>query len=214
MAYPLLKRSLFFLKRIKMKFNFSSKDYWELRYSTAGNSGHGSYGKFAEDKSNYINKLIKDYDLKSCIEYGCGDGNNLKYYNFEKYLGLDVAETSIQLCIAQYKNDPSKSFAFYKDGLFHNVGNFFTADVTLSSEVLFHLVEEEVFKTYLRNLFQSAKKGVIIISTDHNDNHDSPMHIVHRNFSDFVTEEFPEWKRVSLDPNDEYVDYFHYYTLA
>ena len=59
------------------KDNFDSQLYWEKRYSTNGNSGIGSYDKDAESKSNYINDIIKKYNLKIINDYGHGDGINI-----------------------------------------------------------------------------------------------------------------------------------------
>ena len=56
---------------------FSSKEYWETRYKSGGNSGVGSYTKFAEFKASFVNLLIKKYNIESIIEFGVGDGNQL-----------------------------------------------------------------------------------------------------------------------------------------
>ena len=47
---------------------FSSKEYWETRYKSGGNSGVGSYTKFAEFKASFVNLLIKKYNIESIIE--------------------------------------------------------------------------------------------------------------------------------------------------
>tara|TARA_R110002072_G_scaffold64203_7_gene159869 strand:- start:36336 stop:36989 length:654 start_codon:yes stop_codon:yes gene_type:complete len=194
---------------------FSSQKYWELRYSNAGDSGIGSYGKMAEDKAKFINLLIDKYSLESCLEYGSGDGHNLQFYNFKKYLGVDVSKTAIDLCLKQYGADKTKAFALYDQNYFHHMNQFLEVDVTLSSEVLFHLVEQSVYDKYLDNLFSTAKKGVIIISTDSNDNEGIPPHIHHRQFSKDVSSKFPQFKREELNLGaeyDEYKNYFHYYS--
>ena len=136
-------------------------------------------------------------------------------YNFKNYFGLDVSQTSIKLCKEQYAGDSSKSFMLYDPAFFARVGNFVKSDVTLSSEVLFHLVEEDVFHKYLNDLFSMAKKAVIIISTDHSDNTNCPRHIKHRVFSDYVSKTFTEWEKVKVELPEglkaDYSDYFHLY---
>lgn len=197
--------------------DFSSQKYWELRYSSAGDSGVGSYGEMAKDKADFINQLIERFSLNSCLEFGCGDGHNLQFYNFKKYLGVDVSKTAIDLCLKQYGEDRTKSFALYQQDYFKNMNQFIETDVTLSSEVIFHLVEQSVYDSYLEKLFTLANKGVIIISTDNNDNEGIPAHIRHRKFSVDVATRFPNFKRENLDfPSgwDKYKDYFHYYSKS
>src|SRR5215207_6091130 len=55
-----------------------SEDYWITRYATGGNSGAGSYNKLAEYKAEVLNDFVKRHNVESVIEYGCGDGNQLK----------------------------------------------------------------------------------------------------------------------------------------
>ena len=55
----------------------SSSDFWEYRYKKGYDSGRGSYGKFAEIKSENINYFISKNNIKDVIEFGCGDGNQL-----------------------------------------------------------------------------------------------------------------------------------------
>ena len=54
---------------------FDSNEYWENRYKNNETSGDGSYGKLALFKSSIINNFIKDYNIKSILDLGCGDGN-------------------------------------------------------------------------------------------------------------------------------------------
>ena len=89
------------------KFNYIS--FWEDNYSSGDNSGPGSYGKLAEFKAKVINNLIKKYSIKTVIEFGVGDGNQLTLMNYENYLGLDVSKTAILNNIAKFSDDPKKS---------------------------------------------------------------------------------------------------------
>ena len=51
----------------------NSEEYWIQRYNSGGNSGAGSYSKLAEFKAEIINDYIKDNNITTIIEYGCGD---------------------------------------------------------------------------------------------------------------------------------------------
>ena len=72
---------------------FDSKKYWNDRYIKGGNSGKGSYNHLAKFKADVINSFIKHYKIKSIIDYGIGDGNQLKLFNTENliYTGIDVS---------------------------------------------------------------------------------------------------------------------------
>ena len=59
--------------RTRPKRFSGSLSYWEERYSTGGNSGVGSYGKFAEFKATTLNEFVAKHNLRSVIEFGCGD---------------------------------------------------------------------------------------------------------------------------------------------
>ena len=75
---------------------FSSKEYWENRYKIGQTSGNGSYGFLAEYKSELINDFIKNNNIKSLVEYGCGDGNQLNMIKCEKIIGVDVSKTAVE----------------------------------------------------------------------------------------------------------------------
>jgi protein O-GlcNAc transferase len=58
----------------------------EKRYEMNGNSGAGSYGRLANFKAEVINEFVKIRLVKTVIELGMGDGNQLQlsecpYYN-------------------------------------------------------------------------------------------------------------------------------------
>lgn len=136
-------------KFIKIKpllniFNFNSinpinsKKYWENRYSTGGNSGAGSYGKFAQYKSIILNEFVQNNKINKVIEFGCGDGNQLQLAKYPEYLGLDVSTTALDLCKNKFKHDKSKVFKPLKQYKQE------TADLVLSLDVIFHLVEDKV----------------------------------------------------------------------
>ncbi|MCK4842954.1 MAG: glycosyltransferase [Methylococcales bacterium] len=176
------------VKKIYNSVNFDSKSYWEERYRNGGNSGAGSYNAKAEYKANILNKIIEKYKINKLIEFGCGDGNNLRYYNIEYYTGIDVSKTAIDICISKYKNDKKKSFLYYEPSLFKSGGLKVT--LTISFEVIFHLIEDDVFELYLYNLFDTSSKYVLVCSSNDNNMDDSANHVKHRKFTDSIPKEF------------------------
>ena len=172
-----------------------SKDFWESRYSLGGNSGQGSYGKFAEFKAGVLNDFVEEKEILSVMEFGCGDGNQLSLAKYPRYIGLDVSATALALCREKFSEDKSKSFFLYSPSCFVDHQNIFQAELGLSLDVIYHLVEDEVYHAYLDHLFAASEKFVIVYSSDmEREGGAHARHVRHRNFSQRVQERFPEWK--------------------
>jgi SAM-dependent methyltransferase len=178
---------------LHIKSKFDSSDYWENRYKSGGNSGNGSYNHLAQFKADVINNLIKEFEANSIIEFGCGDGNQLSLLNFNKYIGLDVSVTAIEICKQKYKNDQSKKFFLYNCNAFIDNKEFFRMDGAISIDVLFHLVEKNVYEKYLNHLFACASKLVIVYAANLNIQQKN-KHELYRKFTDDIDKRFPEWK--------------------
>jgi len=176
-----------------------SKEYWEQRYAHGGTSGAGSYGKLAEFKAEIINSFIKNNKINSVIEFGCGDGNQLSLFDFPSYIGLDVSRTAIKLCKERFKNDKTKSFFLYDPECFGDNNSIFKADIALSLDVIYHLIEDNIFELYMKHLFSSADKFVIIYSDDIDTN--QRYHEKHRQFSKWVETNLPYWKLIDKIKN-------------
>ena len=194
---------------------FSSPEYWNERYKNNGNSGAGSYKHLAGFKANVLNSFIKDHGVQSVIEFGCGDGNQLLLADYPKYVGFDVSPKSIQICKDLFKGDPSKSFYLSPPD------REIKADLSMSLDVIYHLVEDEVFNAYMLTLFASATQWVIIYSSNTNENHpDQSIHVKHRKFSDWIDssrlnyqlhEHIPnEFPMSQLGENGSFADFFIY----
>ena len=170
-----------------------SKKYWEERYITGGNSGLGSYGKLARFKVEIINKFIKENEIIKVIEFGCGDGNQLSLFKIDDYIGLDIAETSIIMCKKRFKGDKTKDFFLYDPYSFEGRDNF-KAELSLSLDVIYHLIEDEIFKLYMKHLFLASNKFVIIYSSNGgNKPIYSASHCKNRNFSEWIKVNLPGW---------------------
>ena len=182
-----------FVKLKQVLFSGSAK-YWEQRYAYGGSSGQGSYGRLAEFKAEVINKFISERRVESVIEFGCGDGNQLRLAKYPAYVGLDVSEKAVALCKEKFHNDTSKKFFQYDPLLFDDTAKEHKADLALSLDVIYHLVEDEIYLTYLSHLFKSAKRYVIFYTSDR----DEPggfyeQHVRHRNITKNIAEWFPTW---------------------
>ncbi|MGG4459628.1 methyltransferase domain-containing protein [Brevibacillus porteri] len=140
---------------------FDYRKYWEDHYASGGNSGLGSYGVLALFKAEVINEYIKEQQVKSVIEFGCGDGNQLLFMKYANYLGLDISPTSVQMCARMFGKDSSKSFLLYHPKSFYNQG-YLKSDLVVCLDVLYHIIDEEEFEKTLDDIFSCAKKHVIL----------------------------------------------------
>src|SRR5262245_1803168 len=90
--------------------DFASDQYWESRYRSGGNSGSGSYNRLAQYKADVLNKFVSDNNVGSVIEFGSGDGAQLRLAHYPQYVGVDVSRTVLEATIRQFADDPTKRF--------------------------------------------------------------------------------------------------------
>lgn len=174
--------------------------YWEERYSRGGTSGPGSEGRLARYKADFLNAFVRDNGVESVIELGCGDGRQLAMAEYPAYIGLDVSTTAVRQCRERLGEPDDVTLMVYDPTAFHDGLGRLRADLALSLDVLFHLVEDDVYETYLRHLFRAARDHVIIYSSDVDARPEVP-HVRHRNFTADVDRWFPEWALRHHEPN-------------
>jgi hypothetical protein len=191
------------------RFNGSSA-YWEDRYRNGGNSGVGSYGEIADYKAAYINTFIRKFKINSVIEFGCGDGNQLTKIDYPNYIGLDVSKTAIQRCLALFPKDTTKSFFLYDSNAFQDYHQIFSAELCLSLDVIYHLVEDDIFTNYMNHLFDASTKFVLIFSNDSEGW--GKNHVKSRKFTEWVSNKKPEWNLIEHTKNEQspWQDFFVY----
>jgi len=177
-----------------------SARYWERWYAGGGSSGPGSFGQLAGFKADVVNAFVESNGVRSVIEFGCGDGNQLSLARYPKYIGLDVSRTAIGLCKQRFADDPAKSFFLYDPQCFVDRDGLFRADLALSLDVVFHLIEDTVFEAYMTHLFSSAERFVIIYSID-SEAHATVGYVRNRRFSPWVQQHIPEWALVEKIDN-------------
>ena len=188
---------------------FNGKEYWENRYKDAGTSGLGSYGTEASFKAHYINNVIKKYTIKDINDFGCGDSNQIKMIKgFERYTGYDVSPTAIEKC---KKNLPNQShYNFIND-----VNHFIPTDLTLSLDVVYHLVELEIFEEYIHNLFKYSKKYVLIYSTNRKmEVNEEEDHLKSRIFTEYIEKHLPNATLLDISlfpPKGDVVGFYLYH---
>lgn len=188
--------------RLLDRFAFrSSREYWERRYAGGGASGRGSLGLLAEFKARVLNAFVQEHGVASVTELGCGDGSQLALARYPRYVGLDISRSALARCRARFADDATKSFFLYDPDCFIDRAGIFVSDLALSLDVVYHLVEDRVFETYMTHLFGASRRFVIVYSSNA-DRSSGDVHIRHRQFDRWIAAEAPEWRLLRHVPND------------
>jgi SAM-dependent methyltransferase len=138
---------------------------------------------------------VGEHQIQSVIEWGSGDGAQLKLARYPSYTGVDISPNAVELCRSLFSDDKSKQF-LQRDAVPADL----TADLALSLDVVFHLVEDFVFDAYMRQLFGSARRFVIVYSSNM-DKVWPATHVRHRQFTKWVDENRPDWQHLSTVKN-------------
>lgn len=188
---PFAPQSLF----SQRKEQFSSKNYWEERYKNNGTSGSGSYNRLAIFKSEVINSFIENNSIDTVIEFGSGDGNQLSMLNIKNYIGFDVSKTIIERLKNNFSHDTTKSFFQFEEYKFQK------APLSMSIDVIFHLIEDHVFEKYMCALFSSSTRYIIIYSSNIEESNDISTHVRHRKFTKWINDNAQNWKCINYIEN-------------
>ena len=182
------------LSRITRRFDSGS--YWRQRYADGGNSGAGSYGRLAEYKAKFINDFVAERAIGSIVEFGFGDGAQAELFAFAHYVGVDVVPLLVERASKQFKDREGWRFVTADDYAQSPV----KAELAMSLDVLYHLVEDGVFERYMQTLFSASDHYVLIYSSDSTEIPGSG-HVRHRRYSDWIAGNRPDFVRSSHWPN-------------
>lgn len=176
---------------------FNSANYWNHRYEQGGNSGSGSYNNLAYFKAKIINNFIEKNNIKSIIDYGVGDGNQLKLINTEnkKYIGIDVSKFVLEKCKELFKDDKTKKF-IHTD----NIIKESQEELVISCNVIYHLIEDNIYNNYMKTLFSMSKKYVIIYAP--NKNYNEAVHVKKREFIEYIFDNFKDFNLIERIKGD------------
>jgi len=173
-----------------------SEAYWRTRYQNGRDSGRGSRGELATFKAAFLNGFVSEHQIASVIELGCGDGQQLDLARYPSYVGLDVSAEALRLCRERFRGDPTKQF-----GLVTEVDGE-GADLALSLDVVYHLVEDSSFEIYMQRLFDAGRRFVIVYSSNLDRTPENgPAHVRHRRFTEWVEAHRPDFRLAHHLPN-------------
>jgi SAM-dependent methyltransferase len=172
----------------RMQF-WSSELYWERRYRRGRTSGSGSEGANARFKADFLNAFVREHRITTVLELGCGDGRQLILAEYPDYVGVDVSPTAIRFCKERIGRIPGRRFHHSSERNAWALPQHF--DLTLSLDVIYHLIEDDMFDAHMRDLFSCSRRFVVIYSwnfaeTDEAYVNGGYVHIRRRRFTDWV----------------------------
>ena len=162
------------------------KNVWGVN-SDGGLSGSGSTLAATERYRSFLAKFFQDYNIRSVVDFGCGDWGFSRKINWEgiEYIGLDVVKSIIHQNQQKYTR-PNVHF-LHADGLSYDLPS---ADLLICKDVLQHLSNEEI----LQFLHQVDKFKYCLITEDANPNtqtsDNSPVAILHYRWIDLTKPPF------------------------
>ena len=106
-----------------------------------------------------LNKIGKWIAWLDFIEWGSGECNQLSLANYKNYIGYDISQTAIKICKNKFNNDKTKMFIHMSDNFTNNI----KADLSISLDEIYHLLEDNAFNLYMQNLFNSSKNISLFI---------------------------------------------------
>ncbi len=194
------------LKALQIQYNIhepgviqSSSEFWNKHYIQGGNSGTGSYSRLAEFKADIINSFIESNNINTAIELGCGDGNQLSMIKYHFYTGIDVSEYIINQNRKRFSHKENYNFFCSLTERENYIYKKF--DLSISMDVIFHLLEDDVYEKYMKDLFNLSNNYVIIYSSNHEEYTPWPEYR-HRNFLYYVQNNLnSEWELIDFIPN-------------
>lgn len=118
------------------------EDIYKKNVWTYG-SGHGSLPKVTKGYRKFLRKFIENHDIKSVVDFGCGDWQFSQFINWDgvDYLGYDVVKNLITTNQNIYGKE-NISFQITPK----NWKDLESADLLIVKDVLQHLSNKEVKK--------------------------------------------------------------------
>jgi 2-polyprenyl-3-methyl-5-hydroxy-6-metoxy-1,4-benzoquinol methylase len=160
--------------RIKMS---SQQVYWESRLSQRFDLTGAGYAALSQhyNRQMYqqrivtLKKILSRVGFSSqgtkVLEVGCGTGFYTQYFarqEVSEYLGLDIASVSIAEL-----SDAFPDFNFAQLDVSRQVNGIpVDFDMVLVADVLFHIVDEESFRTAVRNISSWVRAGGLVVLSD------------------------------------------------
>lgn len=140
-----------------MSTNLPDEDFWNRRYKTCPKgSGVGSRGVIAKEKLSIVKECVREEEIKSVTDLGCGDLYWIKHLDVPKYTGIDFSQTVIKKNQQIKPNWCFKAIDFSKEEISEQ------ADLAICLDVLIHQPKPEKHNMVIENALRSSRKILLI----------------------------------------------------
>lgn len=116
-----------------------------------------------------IRKVIKDLDIESVLEIGCGYGNNLETFEGKKVVGLDLSEYAIKEARIRYPHNQ------FHVGSVLDIPSKEQFDLVFTSAVIEHIKPELLTKAF-DEMFRVSKRYILNIEAYDTTEHEINWH--------------------------------------
>lgn len=166
----------------------SHETYWCNRYDNGGDSGRRSYGISARMRGKYISTYVKQFNVHTLFDLGCGDTFQQEQIHVPMYYGCDVSPTVLQ----RHMRTNTRSFL-----LANKVPSNIHCDCILLMDVLHCITDDVSFTEVISSVFTHPSASIVmIISKDIN--YKPASHICYRKFLDVVNKDYREWELLEI----------------
>jgi hypothetical protein len=172
-----------------------SASYWQARYRAGGTSGSGSAGRLLAWKAAAINGFIAANAIDDLLDLGCGDGALAERIMVASYRGTDVAADALARTAAA-RDDMGATRLIPWDAMDREK----PAELALSFDVIFHLIEDGTYGRYMRRLLAASTRFILVYSSNVDRVWPAP-HVRHRRFTDAIPAIDPTWRVAAHVPN-------------
>ena len=120
---------------------------WGVNSDGDPSSGPGSHPSNVVPYVEYLQRFMKDNNVKTIVDVGCGDWQFARYINWDgvEYLGVDCVKSVLQRNIKRFAKD-NVDFALGDLTNDEDLQHFPTADLYIVKDVLQHLPNRVVYR--------------------------------------------------------------------
>lgn len=145
-------------------------------------------------KASVVNSIIKENRVNSGLELGSGDGKFASLLSLKKYVGYDISDSAVTLANEKFDNPNFRTST--KPPFFWR-----KFDITMSIDVIYHIVENRDFNKHMAKLFSAANTLVVIYSYPKKPSEKMSEHIKFNDFTSWAERQAPGWELVGQIPN-------------
>jgi SAM-dependent methyltransferase len=185
--------------------------YWERRYLHGGFSGAGSRGESLSQKIGFAHTVYGDVQKEGgcgVLDLGCGDGRFAAGFvkfgleeqvNFTAYRAVDISPKALEIAeeFCRHNVPPEEvnrhmSFELFRPDRPEQPITPGVFGLGLSLEVIFHILEDDIYDLYMRTLFDRCRTVFIQTAADPEPVRTAGDHIVWRDTQEWVWTHRPE----------------------